>query len=93
MRIVAHLIALLCAVVAIALSFLVAAPVSAAVESDAGGTPRAQGLGALLVVLGLREGEIVDSGAAWIARGMLLAIVVVLVVAVLVERSAGARKH
>ncbi|MCK6079233.1 hypothetical protein KZX37_01200 [Microbacterium sp. EYE_5] len=90
-RVVAHLIAFLCAIIAIVLALLVGIPAAAAVDQDAGGTPRGQGIAALLVVLGLRDGEIVDDGAAWVARGMLAAIVLVLAVAFLVERAARPR--
>ncbi|MDT3344917.1 hypothetical protein [Microbacterium aquilitoris] len=87
-RAVAHLITLLCVVVAIVLALLVGIPASAAVEVDAGGSPRSRGLVALLVVVGVREGDIVDDGAAWLARGMLVAIVAVILLAIGVERFA-----
>jgi len=87
-RFIAHAVSLLLIVVGILLAVLAGVPASIAVETDAAGTPRGQALAQLLVLFGIGDGRVTDPLAGWVARGMIIAAVVVFVVAYLVERRA-----
>lgn len=84
-RVAARVVVAACAVGAIVLLVLSALPLAGAVEADAVGGPRSAGLAQLATLFWIGSGEIVDQTLAWIARGMIVAGVALLIVGAIVQ--------